>query len=133
MSILIKTIEGRKKRMNCYVTPSTVLPAITHVAVGDGGQDSMGNLKVPTGNETQLYNEVYRTNVTTERVDDVTYKFSFVLNTIEEPSLAGKKINEMALIDDEGTMITIETVELFGSSGVPENFRGTLTTQLVVE
>ncbi|MGL5717815.1 MAG: phage tail protein [Paraclostridium sp.] len=133
MSNIIKTNAGRKKRIDRYNGTIANLPNITHVAVGDGGKNADGTLKYPNGSMTALFNEVYRTTVTFENVDDFSLKFIILLNSTTTPSLAGKDINEIALIDSEGTLITIETFSLFGSGGVPVNSQTKIKTQLVCE
>lgn len=130
---IIKTNAGRKKRIDRYKGTISNLPNITHVAVGDGGKNSDGSLKVPNSSMTALYNEVYRTTVTFENVDDFTSKFVCLLNSTTTPNLVGKDINEIALIDSEGTLITIETFSLFGIGGYPANSTTKIKTQLTVE
>ncbi|MGL4790365.1 MAG: phage tail protein [Anaerotignaceae bacterium] len=130
---IIKTNAGRIKRIRRYKGEIANLPNITHVAVGDGGKNSDGSLKVPNGLMTALYNELYRTTVTFENVDDFTSKFVCLLNSATTPNLVGKDINEIALIDSEGTLITIETFSLFGSGGYPANSTTKIKTQLTCE
>ncbi|MGL5753038.1 MAG: phage tail protein [Paraclostridium sp.] len=133
MSNIIKTNAGRKKRIDRYKGTIANLPNITHVAVGDGGKNVDGTLKYPNGSMTALFNEVYRTTVAFENVDDFSLKFIILLDSTTTPSLTGKDINEIALIDSEGTLITIETFSLFGSDGVPVNSQTKIKTQLVCE
>ncbi|MGL5714604.1 MAG: phage tail protein [Paraclostridium sp.] len=130
---IIKTNAGRIKRIRRYKGEIANLPNITHVAIGDGGKNSDGSLKVPNGSMTALYNELYRTIVTFENVDDFTSKFVCLLNSTTTPNLVGKDINEIALIDSEGTLITIETFSLFGSGGYPANSQTRIKTQLTCE
>ncbi|MGL5714999.1 MAG: phage tail protein [Paraclostridium sp.] len=133
MSNIIKTNAGRKKRIDRYKGTIANLPNITHVAVGDGGKNADGSLKIPTGSMTALYNEIHRTTVTFENVDDFSSKFIIALDSSITPSLVGKDINEIALIDSDGTLITIETFSLFGSGGYPANSQTRIKTQLTCE
>lgn len=130
---IIKTNAGRIKRLKRYKGDIANLPNITHVAVGDGGKNADGSLKTPNGSMTSLYNEIYRTTVTFENIDDFTSKFVCLLNSTTTPSLTGKDINEVALVDSEGTLITIETFSLFGAGGYPANSTTKIKTQLTVE
>lgn len=130
---IIKTNAGRKKRLQRYKGEISNLPSITQVAVGNGGKNSDGSLKVPTGSMTALYNEILRLNVTFETLDDFNAKFVCLLDSNTNSILTGKDINEIALIDSEGTLITIETFSLFGSGGFPANSQTKIKTQLTVE
>lgn len=129
---IVKTDAGRAKRLKAYKNTGT-LPKITQVAIGDGGKETGGGLKIPSSSMTSLYNEVKRVNVTFEDIDQFTAKFIASLDSGTAPDLVGKDINEMALVDSEGTLITIETFSLFGQGGFPTNSKVNLKTQLVVE
>lgn len=130
---IIKTNAGRKKRLQRYKGEISNLPSITQVAVGNGGKNSDGSLKIPTGSMTALYNEILRVNVTFETLDDFNAKFVCLLDSSANSILTGKDINEIALIDSEGTLITIETFSLFGSGGFPANSQTKIKTQLTTE
>lgn len=130
---IIKTDEGRKKRLQAYIGTISCLPKISQVAIGDGGREPSGSLKYPNSSMTSLYNEIKRLNVEFENINEFIVKFVCFLDSKTMPELVGKDINEMALIDSEGTLITIETFNLFGDVGFPSNTRVSLKTQLVVE
>lgn len=129
---IVKTDAGRIKRLTAYKNSGT-LPKITQVAIGDGGKEVNGDLKIPQSSMTNLYNELKRVNVTFEDIDQFTVKFVASLDSGVMTELVGKDINEMALVDSQGTLITIETFSLFGEGGFPSNSKVNLKTQLVVE
>lgn len=130
---IVKTDAGREKRLKAYKGTISALPKITHVAVGDGGKEADGSLKNPDASRTSLYNEITRVTVSFEDINKFTAKFIGVLNSGTTTALVGKDINEMALVDSEGTLITIETFSLFGDGGFPKNSIVNLKTQLTVE
>ncbi|MGL5752514.1 MAG: hypothetical protein ACRCXT_18405 [Paraclostridium sp.] len=133
MTNFVKTIHGRKKRIEGYMSATPTLSPITHIAVGDGGQNADGSLKIPSESASGLYNEVLRQRVEYERVSDAVAKFIAVLNSGNDIILNGKKINEIGLIDSDGTLITLETFNLFGNAGFPVNSIVKLKTQIIAE
>ncbi|MGL5715987.1 MAG: hypothetical protein ACRCX2_23430 [Paraclostridium sp.] len=133
MTNFVKTIHGRKKRIDGYMSTTPTLSPITHIAVGDGGQNADGSLKIPSESASGLYNEVLRQRVEYERVSDAVAKFVAVLNSGNDTVLNGKKINEIGLIDSDGTLITLETFNLFGNAGFPVNSIVRLKTQIIAE
>ncbi|MGL5749571.1 MAG: phage tail protein [Paraclostridium sp.] len=133
MTNFVKTIHGRKKRIEGYMSSTPTLSPITHIAVGDGGQNADGSLKIPSESASGLYNEVLRQRVEYERVSDAVAKFVAVLNSGNDTVLNGKKINEIGLIDSDGTLITLETFNLFGNAGFPVNSIVRLKTQIIAE
>lgn len=130
---IVKTDAGREKRLKAYRGTISALPKITQVAVGDGGKEADGSLKNPDSARTSLYNEIARVAVSFEDVDKFTLKAVCALDSGTTTSLVGKDINEMALIDSEGTLITLETFELFGAGGFPANSKVNLKTQVTFE
>lgn len=115
------------------MSATPTLSPITHIAVGDGGQNADGSLKIPSESVSGLYNEVLRQRVEYERVSDTVAKFVAVLNSGNDTILDGKKINEIGLIDSDGTLITLETFNLFGNAGFPVNSIVRLKTQIIAE
>lgn len=130
---VIKTNAGKVKRLKAYKGIIPALPKITHVAVGDGGKTPEGGLKVPTPDMTALYNQLLKIPVTYEDVSDFTCKFICSLDSTTQSQILNKDINEIGLIDSEGTLITIETFDLFGGQGFPANSQVKIKTQLTVE
>lgn len=133
MSNYVKTILGRKKRINAYMSNVPSLPPITHVAVGNGGQNADGSLKIPSETSVGLFNEILRQKVEYESVSDTVAKFIANLNSGSDTVLSGKIINEIGLIDSDGAFITLETFSLFGASGFPANSIVKLKTQIIAE
>lgn len=134
MSLVIKTDAGRIKRLQRYKNLIANLPYIAQIAVGDGGREVDETLKTPTSNRKTLYNEILRKDVTFEDVDDYSTKVLVFLDSAIDTILVGKDINEMAIIDSEGTFITLETFNLFDiATGFPSNTQTTIKTQITIE
>ena len=134
MSLVIKTNAGRIKRLQRYKNLITNLPHIAQIAVGDGGREVDDTLKTPTSDRTTLYNEILRKDVSFENVDDYSTKVLVFLDSAVDTILEGKDINEMAIIDSEGTLITLETFNLFDiATGFPSNTQTTIKTQITME
>ncbi len=134
MSLVIKTDAGRIKRLQRYKNLIANLPYIAQIAVGDGGREVDETLKTPTSNRKTLYNEILRKDVTFEDVNDYSTKVLVFLDSAIDTILVGKDINEMAIIDSEGTFITLETFNLFDiATGFPSNTQTTIKTQITME
>ena len=83
-----------------------VLPAITMIAFGDGGVNSDGEVLTPLPTMTALNHEILRKPVDSiEKVGQLGYRYSY---TIPEGGLDGKSVSEVALIDAEGDLASIE-------------------------
>lgn len=130
---VIKTNAGKVKRLKAYQGKIAALPKITHAVVGDGGKEPNGKLKVPTSNMTQLYNQLLKVPIKYEDINDFSCKFICALDSNTQADILGKDINEIGLVDSEGTLITIETFNLFSHEGFPPNSQVNLKTQLTVE
>lgn len=86
----------------------TTMPKVTQIAFGDGGVDELGEPIVPNELQTALRSEIGRYNI-----DEVSYPVETTARyivTIPEEDLVGKKISEMALIDEEGGFCAIKTM-----------------------
>lgn len=82
------------------------LAAIKYMAFGCGGIDSAGSVKIPTSDATALNNEILR-----KAYDSVneTSSCSYVYTCrLEENELKGKEISEIALIDADGDLASIQ-------------------------
>jgi phage-related tail fiber protein len=82
------------------------LPPITHVAFGDGGVGSDGEVLTPSSAMTSLNHEILRKpiegyNVKSQTV--ITY-----IGKILEGELGGKSCSEIATIDSEGDLAGVE-------------------------
>lgn len=97
------TLAGRSKMAKARAGIAT-LPAITHIALGDGGVDSDYNVLEPG---EQLTHELINREVTSiTKVSDTCYRFTIVLG---ETELTDAEISEMALIDSEGDTVIVKT------------------------
>lgn len=97
------TLAGRSKMAKARAGIAT-LPAITHIALGDGGVDSDNNVLEPG---EQLTHELINREVTSiTKVSDTCYRFTIVLG---ETELTDAEISEMALIDSEGDTVIVKT------------------------
>lgn len=83
------------------------LPPIAKIAFGDGGVDSSGAVITPLPTSTALNHELMRADITTvEKISQTSYRYGY---TIAEGGLGGKSVSEVALIDEEGDLASIET------------------------
>lgn len=86
----------------------TEFPKITQVAFGDGGVDASGEPIAPLETQTNLTNEFCRFNI-----DSVAYPVEttarYTVN-IPKTEQVGKIFNEMALVDEDGTLCAIKTM-----------------------
>lgn len=94
----------------CKLTSGAIgaMPAITHIAFGDGGVDADGNPIIPADTHAELNNEIAR-----YPIDSVTYPIDTTARyavTIPKEELAGEKISEAALIDSAGVAAAIKTM-----------------------
>lgn len=87
---------------------STAYAPITHVVFGDGGVTADGTPIAPSETQTALKHEIcrYAVNSITYPVD-TTARYTVVIPKTEQ---AGKRFNEMALVDKEGTLCAIKTM-----------------------
>ena len=99
----------RRERL-CKITSGALekMPAITHVAFGDGGVDESGAVIPPTGSQTALNHELGR-----YPVDSVAYPVATTARytvTIPANALAGAQISEAALVDADGGLCAIRNM-----------------------
>jgi len=99
----------RRERL-CKITSGELekIPAITHVAFGDGGVGEDGAVIPPTGSQTALNHELGR-----YPVDSVTYPVATTARytvTIPANALAGTQISEAALVDADGGLCAIRNM-----------------------
>lgn len=95
-----------KEKMAGARAGKRTLPAIVQIAFGDGGVDETGVVQMPLPTMTELNHELFRKNVDSiEPVGRLGYKYGY---TIAEGELQGKSISEVALIDAEGDLASIE-------------------------
>lgn len=94
----------------CKLTSGAVssIPAITHIAFGDGGVDLNGNPLIPSDTQTALLREVKRYPV--EKVEYPVATTARYIVTIPKNELVGCKISEAALIDAAGEPAAIKTM-----------------------
>lgn len=82
------------------------LAAIKYMAFGDGGVDSSGTVRVPASDITALYNEIIRKEYdSVEEASTCSYTYKCVL---EENELNGKSISEIALVDEDGDLASMQ-------------------------
>lgn len=94
----------------CKITSgaiSTVSP-ITKIAFGDGGVDASGTPIPPSETQTALKHEIARYPIdSVEYPVDTTARYNV---TIPKADLAGEKISEAALVDENGALCAIKTM-----------------------
>lgn len=108
MAESITTVKCRQKLCKAHAGLAT-LPKIVKMAFGDGGLSEDGTPKVPTGQETDLYNKLLEKDIDEIELignDQTTVRYSTIL---EKAELAGKTISEIGLYDEDGDLCTIRT------------------------
>lgn len=103
-------ITNYRREMLCKITSGkiTALPAISHVAFGDGGVDSSGAVIQPQGSQTALNNEIGRYAVKPVTYPEpTTARYTVVIPTAD---LVGKSISEAALVDANGKLCAIRNM-----------------------
>jgi len=84
------------------------MPAVTHIAFGDGGVDAGGNPVTPSETQTALKREIARYPIAgVEYPVGTTARYTV---TIPKEDLAGEKISEAALVDSSGALCAIKTM-----------------------
>lgn len=96
------TLAGRTKMIKARAGV-TALPPITQIALGDGGVDENGNVLEPSD---ILQHELIRRDVNSiVKVTETCYRFSLILT---ENELVDAEITEMALVDEEGDIVSVK-------------------------
>lgn len=89
----------RRKKM-AEAGQTGTIAKITQIAVGSGGADAQGNIRIVSENDTQLQHELLRKAYSACRtVSDTSRMYDIRL---EPDELVGENISEMMLIDEEG-------------------------------
>lgn len=102
----VTTKKAREKMVKARAG-EIVLPKITHMAFGNGGVDENGTPIFPSGEDTSLKNELIRKVIDGHVfITDTTCRYSC---TLFKEELAGKAINELALLDEEGDPVAFKT------------------------
>lgn len=105
------SVITKARRVNlCKITSGaiTTIPAITHIAFGDGGVDGDGEPIIPSDEQIALKHEIKR-----YPIDKVEYPIDTTARyivTIPKEDLAGAKISEAALVDASGALCAIKTM-----------------------
>ncbi len=102
------TVTGRKKLCKAHAGDLS-LPAITQIAWGDGGVDESGIPKPTTGEETGLYNELLKKDISGHSYPEETETTCRYSGRLEKGELTGKEISEMGLFDADGDLIAYRT------------------------
>lgn len=93
------------------------MPKIVKMAFGDGGVTSGGTIITPAENQISLNHEIGRYDITEHTVvsdTQVTYYCK-----LDESMLNGKEISELALVDEDGDLLTIKN---FAAKGKDSDF-----------
>ena len=115
MEKAVITKIGRRKLCKAHAGDSP-LSKIVKMAFGDGGVNSDGVEKRPTGEETALYNELIQKDLDTHSYtnnDETTCRYSATLGIGE---CTGKYISEIGLVDEDGDLIAIRTFLAMGKT-----------------
>lgn len=101
----ITTIAAKKKIILARAGEAQVA-RIVQMAFGDGGVDADGNIIELSEDQQQLNHEIYRKEIAVhEIVNDTQVKYICELG---EDELTEKKISELALVDEDGDLVTIK-------------------------
>jgi phage-related tail fiber protein len=101
----VVTIKAREKMLKARAGEAT-LPKIVGFAFGNGGVDSGGNVIEPSEESNSLSNELLR-----KKIDGYQFTSNLVCRyscTLEKTELAGYKISELALYDEDGDLVAIK-------------------------
>lgn len=104
----VTTVVARQKLCKAHAG-DIALPAITHMAWGDGGVDETGEPKGTTGDEIGLYHELVRKPIEshTYKDNELTCGYKSILEKGEQ---TGAKISEVGLYDADGDLIAYRTM-----------------------
>ena len=101
-----RTTIAAKRKILLARAGEAQLPKIVQMAFGSGGVDAGGNVIELTEEQQYLNNEIYRKDIDLhEIVSDTQIKYICELG---EDELAGEKISELALVDEDGDLVTIK-------------------------
>ena len=101
----VVTIKAREKMLKARAGEAP-LPKIVGFAFGDGGVDSGGNVIELLEVSNTLSNELLRKEIDGYQfVSNLVCRYSC---TLEKSELAGCKISELALYDEEGDLVAIK-------------------------
>lgn len=103
------TTKYRRENL-CKITSGAIaaMPAITHIAFGDGGVDGSGTPLEPTDTQTALKHEIARYPIEKKEYPvSTTARYTV---TIGKDELVGGKISEAALIDADGKLCAIKNM-----------------------
>lgn len=95
-----------REKMALARAGTRTLPAVTHIAYGDGGVDADGVVQTPASTMIALNHELLRKPYDSKEVTAqcvVTY-----IGTLAEGELGGKSISEIALVDSEGDLAGVQ-------------------------
>jgi len=107
MSTTKTTVYAREQMARARANGSRITKN-THIVLGDGGTDAAGNPIEPTGREQSLKNQLTRKTIESATfIPPATTRYAI---TLSENELAGRIINEMALMDDAGKLTAIRTM-----------------------
>lgn len=115
----IVTIKAREKMLKARAGEAE-LSKIVGFAFGNGGVDSSGDVITPTEDQEALNNELLR-----KVIDGYTFTSNLVCRyacTLEKSELAGYKISEIALYDEDGDLVAIKN---FTSKGKDDDLEMT--------
>lgn len=109
------TTTVAKKKMLLARAGDAALPKIVKMAFGNGGVTSGGVIIEPTEDQTDLNSEIGRYDITShEVISDTQVRYCCRLS---ESTLAGKEISELALVDEDGDLVTIKNFAAKGKDG----------------
>lgn len=101
------TIRAKKKMLQARAGIISQLPRITHMAFGDGGVDSGGNVIDHSPSANALNHELLRKAIDGYTViSDTCIRYAC---TLAESDLAGVYISECGLIDADGDFVALKS------------------------
>lgn len=104
-------ITDHRRELLCKITSGAVsaLPAVSHIAFGDGGVGGDGVPLEPAGSQTALRHEVGRYPVSLGPKYPIPTTARYTA-TIPKGDLAGVSISEAALVDADGGLCAIRNM-----------------------
>lgn len=107
----ITTIKAKRKMLLARAGIQD-LPPISQMVFGTGGVDEYGDILEIKEDQEDLRKEIYRKDIEkTEIISDTEIQYAC---TLEEGELTGAEINEIALADIEGDLLTIKNFKTKG-------------------
>lgn len=115
MADSIVTNIAKKKIVQARAGLISTLPRTIGMAFGDGAVNG-SEIRMPLATDTSLQHELHRQLIdgVVLQADEISTKY---VTTLAKETLAGEKINEIALYDEDGDLLAIKVFSNKGKDG----------------